>query len=166
MDLAATMSKDETSALDRRKLLSLTLEVSDRIVSQQQVGQPVLESQAEAIGKVAHFLLDHGLDWPTQLDRALRYVLRSTPAGRARSLVVLAYVKSERFQMESSTKYTAEFVREAYQVLLGREADDGGMIHWSAQINTGRVSKAQVIGAILASEEFRISHNLPEWCSS
>jgi hypothetical protein len=159
------MSKDQVPILKRQEFLSLAVEASNRINGQQWVGRAINKSQAQAIGKIAHFLLDHAFDWPMQLDYAMRYVLRSTPVSRERALVVLAYVKSERFQKESLNRYTTEFVEEIYQIVHGRMADDNGMRYWAAQINTGKLTRMQAIGAMIASEEFRISHNLPEWRS-
>ncbi len=46
------------------------------------------------------------------------------------------------------------FVRQQYLDFLGREPDDGGLAYWAEQINSGRMTRAQVIDAFMRSDEF------------
>ncbi|MBF0255414.1 MAG: DUF4214 domain-containing protein, partial [Gammaproteobacteria bacterium] len=49
---------------------------------------------------------------------------------------------------------TADFVKQLYTNLLGREAEPAGLAHWEAQIDTGALSSAQVTQSFLDSPEF------------
>ena len=51
---------------------------------------------------------------------------------------------------------TAEFVRQQYRDFLNREADDGGLQYWVNLIDTGAMTKAQVIESFFWSQEFGV----------
>jgi predicted SAM-dependent methyltransferase len=46
------------------------------------------------------------------------------------------------------------FVRAAYQVVLGRDPDPGGLSHWTRQLTDGRATADAVVDGLLASAEF------------
>jgi hypothetical protein len=51
---------------------------------------------------------------------------------------------------------TAEFVRQQYRDFLNREAETGGLQHWVNLIDTGAMTKAQVIESFFWSQEFGV----------
>jgi Domain of unknown function (DUF4214) len=54
----------------------------------------------------------------------------------------------------SSLDPTTEFVKQQYRDFLNREAEPGGLQFWVNQIDTGAMTKSQVISAFLHSQEF------------
>ena len=51
---------------------------------------------------------------------------------------------------------TTDFVKQQYLDFLNREADAGGLAYWVNQINTGAMTRAQVIESFFWSEEFGV----------
>ena len=49
----------------------------------------------------------------------------------------------------------AQFLREAYEVLLLRRIDGPGYGYWTGELNAGRISREGVLRAIISSGEFR-----------
>jgi hypothetical protein len=49
---------------------------------------------------------------------------------------------------------TTEFVKQQYRDFLNREADAGGLAHWVNQIDSGAMTRAQVIDSFFWSDEF------------
>lgn len=47
----------------------------------------------------------------------------------------------------------SEFVASAYRVVLGREADPGGLTAWTAQLTAGETTRRKLVASFLASEE-------------
>jgi streptogramin lyase len=47
------------------------------------------------------------------------------------------------------------FVMELYQDLLHRQADPGGLSHWTVALNQGQLTRAQVVQHFLASPEYQ-----------
>jgi SAM-dependent methyltransferase len=50
-----------------------------------------------------------------------------------------------------------EFVRAAYEVVLGREPDAGGLAHWSGRLATRELTPDDVVDQLLSSAEFAAS---------
>ena len=48
----------------------------------------------------------------------------------------------------------AEFVKQQYRDFLNREADDGGLQFWVNMLNSGAMTKAEIIDYFLGSQEF------------
>jgi hypothetical protein len=47
-----------------------------------------------------------------------------------------------------------EFIRLAYRVLLGREADESGFVAHCDALTSGRVNRRQVVEGFVSSAEF------------
>lgn len=52
------------------------------------------------------------------------------------------------------TKTTVSFVRRCYELLLGRQADQGGLHNWVNQLRAGQIGAAQVVEQFVYSPEF------------
>jgi S-formylglutathione hydrolase FrmB len=51
---------------------------------------------------------------------------------------------------------TTDFVKQQYRDFLNREADAGGLAHWVNQIDSGAMTRAQVIDSFFWSDEFGV----------
>ena len=55
------------------------------------------------------------------------------------------------------------FVSRCYKIILGRDADEGGMNTWSAELASGRKAAAEIIEQFVASAEFQnMKHSNPD----
>jgi hypothetical protein len=59
---------------------------------------------------------------------------------------------ADRFLEENSSREPEEFVRRAYQVILGREADAGGLAFYSKEI-AGGTPPSNTVDCLLSSSE-------------
>jgi len=55
---------------------------------------------------------------------------------------------------QATVSNSVEFVRQQYRDFLNREADAGGLAYWVDRIDSGAMTRAQVISAFLHSQEF------------
>ena len=55
---------------------------------------------------------------------------------------------------DPAIEQTASFVRRCYRLILGREADEGGLNNWVNQLVSGSSGAAGIIGSFLSSQEF------------
>jgi hypothetical protein len=58
--------------------------------------------------------------------------------------------------IDNVTLNSTEFVKQQYRDFLNREADAGGLAHWVNQIDSGAMTRAQVIESFFWSEEFGV----------
>ena len=83
-----------------------------------------------------------------RMGRDPRADLEAVVGGR-RSLRELA----ERFLSEHASDPPEEFVRNAYEVLLGREADEGGLAFYAREIASG-IPPSNTVDCLISSSEF------------
>ena len=55
----------------------------------------------------------------------------------------------------ASNEKTKAFVSRCYKIILGRDADEGGMNTWSGELASGRKAAAEIIEQFVASAEFQ-----------
>ncbi|MEE7448443.1 hypothetical protein MRF4_11750 [Methylobacterium radiotolerans] len=138
-------------------VVSLTIALSERVADTWRQGRCVPGEEVETIGNVAAFLREHLAEWPPQLSRAIGDVITSSPKGRERSLLLIEYIQSGAFDQQQSGKLTMPFVMDLYRIVLGRDAEEDAVRHWSAQLNAGKITRKQLLGTVISSEEFRAS---------
>ena len=148
-----------SQGLDLSNVVSLTIALSERVAETRRLGHLVAVDEIEAIGNVASFLRQNLDEWPPQLNRAICDVITSSPRGRSRSLLLVEYIRAGAFDQQQSGKHTMPFVMDLYRIVLGRDAEDDALRHWSAQLNAGKISRRQLLGTVISSEEFRASLN-------
>ncbi|KIU36471.1 DUF4214 domain-containing protein [Methylobacterium radiotolerans] len=153
------MVRMHSQGLDLSNVVSLTIALSERVAETRRLGHLVAVDEIEAIGNVASFLRQNLDEWPPQLSRAICDVITSSPRGRSRSLLLVEYIQSGAFDQQQSGKHTMPFVMDLYRIVLGRDAEDDALRHWSAQLNAGKISRRQLLGTVISSEEFRASLN-------
>ena len=56
-----------------------------------------------------------------------------------------------------------EYVHSIYFSLLGRPVDSGALVHWTAVLNAGKITREQVEWELLSSEEHRMLETLPRY---
>lgn len=64
-------------------------------------------------------------------------------------------VAAARFLATTSALEPADFVRVAYETVLGRAADEGGHVFYAGHLAGGSMSRAEVLRELLWSEELR-----------
>lgn len=139
--------------------MDLTIALSERVTDAQRQGELVLTSQIETLGRVASFLREHLNEWPPHLNKAVCDVIQALPKSPDRSLLLVEFIQSGAFYQHQANKHTLPFVMDLYRIVLGREAEDDAIRHWSAQLNAGKISKKQLLGTVISSDEFRNSLN-------
>lgn len=138
-------------------VVNLTIALSERVAETWRQGRSVADTEVETIGNVASFLRLHLSEWPPQLSRAICNVITNSPKGRDRSLLLIEYIQSGAFDQQQSGKLTMPFVMDLYRIVLGREAEEDAVRHWSAQLNSGKITRKQLLGTVITSDEFRAS---------
>jgi hypothetical protein len=141
--------------LELGDVLDLAIALSERIADMRRQGQAVADDHAKAVGSVASLLREHHIELPTQIKKALFDVIEIAPKGRGRSLAVIEYIQSGLFESEQISKHSQPFVSDLYRIVLAREAEDDAVRHWAYQLNTGAITKKQLLSTVVSSEEFR-----------
>jgi Domain of unknown function (DUF4214) len=67
--------------------------------------------------------------------------------------VVAGFVSGAEFQADSGSLTNLQFVDQQYHNALGRTADSGGESFWTQQLTAGTMSRADVVGAFVNSQE-------------
>ena len=76
-------------------------------------------------------------------------------AGASLDAIAAAFVASAEFAARNGAPDNREFVRLLYRNVLGRDADAGGENHWFAELDSRRLSRAQVLVSFSESPEHR-----------
>lgn len=140
---------------DLGDVLNLAIALADRIADARCQGQAVADDQAMAVGTIASLLREHHIELPNQIKKALFHVIETAPKSRGRSLAVIEYIQSGLFDSEQIDKHSRPFVSDLYRIVLAREAEDDAVRHWAYQLNTGAITKKQLLSTVISSDEFR-----------
>lgn len=138
-------------------VVGLTIVLSERVTQARRQGQPASDEQIAALKNVASILREYEIEWPPQLGQAIHEIIEHSPKGRHRSLLLIEYIQSGAFYHQQSGKLTIPFVMDLYRLVLGRDAEEDAIRHWSAQLNLGNMTKKQLLGTVIDSVEFRNS---------
>ncbi|MGU3408378.1 DUF4214 domain-containing protein [Methylobacterium brachiatum] len=141
--------------LELGDVLNLAIALSEQIADMRHQGQSIADDQAKAVGTVASLLREHRIELPMQIKKALFDIIEIAPKGRGRSLAVIEYIQSGLFESEQISKHSQPFVSALYRIVLAREAEDDAIRHWAYQLNTGAITKKQLLRTLVSSEEFR-----------
>lgn len=74
--------------------------------------------------------------------------------GQSLETVVTGFVNSSEFQTTYGATNNTEFVTLLYNNVLDRAPDAGGLAHWVGQLNSGALTRAQVVLGFSQSSEF------------
>ena len=87
--------------------------------------------------------------------QALAEHLRSRYLDAPFGMRDLPVLGDQRIQRLGATDLTESFVIRLYRQCLGRDPEPAGLALWSAELKAGRLKAADVVRAILLSQEFR-----------
>src|SRR5438309_3617774 len=90
--------------------------------------------------------------WSLSPRRLSRTIAPRKPAGKCRPSVEQL---EDRTVLQSGLTPNQAFVTAAYQVLLNRAPDSGGMAGWTAALDSGALNRFQVAFDIATSLEFQ-----------
>lgn len=112
--------------------------------------------------------LGHQMDWSGDVFRLYQATLGRMPDlagllnwtarladGMSYETAVSGFVNSAEFQSKYGATTNAEFVTLLYNNVLGRAPDPTGLQNWTAQLNTGAMSREQVVAGFAQSIEFK-----------
>ena len=74
--------------------------------------------------------------------------------GAAYLDAVNGFINSPEFLATYGATSNAEFVTLLYQNVLDREPDDGGLAHWTGQLDSAAMTRAEVVRGFAQSTEF------------
>ncbi len=81
-------------------------------------------------------------------------------SGESADMVLAEFLISDEFNQKYPMS-NEEFVKNVYRIYLRREADPEGIAGWSGKVNSGELSRKDLIKNILQSAEFRNNVLLP-----
>ncbi len=74
-------------------------------------------------------------------------------SGAARDNIYRQFFASVEYVQKN--KSDRQFIRDAYQAVLGREPDEGGTNLWMAKLQEKKTKRVNVLNALLASPEYK-----------
>lgn len=74
--------------------------------------------------------------------------------GASYESVIGGFVGSREFQLKYGATSNADFVTLLYNNVLDRAPDPGGFANWTGQLDSGRMTREQVVGGFAQSREF------------
>ena len=83
----------------------------------------------------------------------LLYWVGQYRAGSSLDAISQAFASSPEFQNTYGSLTNSQFVSLVYQNVLGRPADAGGLAYWTGQVNSGAMTRGQVMLAFSESQE-------------
>jgi len=90
------------------------------------------------------------------ISQAVRLRFAATLDGTYNTNFIIDDIALMAGEKETPLNSTAEFVRQQYRDFLNREADSGGLNYWVNIIDSGTMTKAQVIESFFWSQEFGV----------
>ena len=148
-------------------------EIIDQFVSSAEFKNKKV-SNADAVEILYKAMLDRPSDsagkasWLTQLDsgKPLQVVINGfcgsaefgnlcKTYGINPGTVSVPDTQPEPQQPAASNEKIQAFVSRCYKIVLGRDADEGGMNTWSGELASGRKAAAEIIEQLVASSEFQ-----------
>jgi hypothetical protein len=87
-------------------------------------------------------------------DAGLRHWLTQVRRGMSIVDVARTFAASAEFTSANGSQDNRQFVSTVYQNVLGRAADPSGLDYWTAQLNSGRLDRGQVLHQFSESGEF------------
>lgn len=75
--------------------------------------------------------------------------------------IIYGFANSQEFHNTYSNLGNIDFVHRVYHNILGRSPDQGGFDYWLWMLNTGQVSRQNMIVAVSDSQEFRNNNPYP-----
>lgn len=85
----------------------------------------------------------------------LTHWIRYLRAGNSLDAISNAFAGSAEFAQAYGGLTNAQFVTRVYLNVLGRQPDPSGLAHWTGQLNTGAMTRGQVMVGFSESAEFR-----------
>jgi uncharacterized delta-60 repeat protein len=67
-----------------------------------------------------------------------------------------AFASSQEFANRYGSADNEAFVQLVYQNVLGREPDGAGLVHWTGQLDSGAMTRGEVMLAFSEGDEFRV----------